>query len=60
MLDAKLNVKIADFGLARDVYERDYYRSENKKNKLPIRWMAPESITKGFYSSMTDVWSYGV
>jgi hypothetical protein len=56
-LDANLRVKVADFGLCRDVYERGYYKSDNKK-KLPIRWMAPESIEKGQYTSKSDVVSH--
>nr|KAG5702262.1 hypothetical protein BaRGS_030617 [Batillaria attramentaria] len=59
MLDDDLRVKVADFGLCRDVYEKGYYHSDNKK-KLPIRWMAIESIEKGTYSSKSDVWSLGV
>jgi proto-oncogene tyrosine-protein kinase Met len=60
MLDLDLTVKIADFGLSRDVYERDYYSSDNKKSKLPVKWMSPESLEKGTYNTKTDVWSYGV
>ncbi|XP_076468603.1 hepatocyte growth factor receptor-like [Babylonia areolata] len=59
MLDDKMRVKVADFGLCRDVYEKGYYHSDNKK-KLPIRWMPPESIEKGTYTSKSDVWSMGV
>ena len=36
-------VKIGDFGMARDVYETEYYRKEGK-GLLPVRWMAPESL----------------
>ncbi|KAK6175676.1 hypothetical protein SNE40_014078 [Patella caerulea] len=60
MLDTNLHVKVADFGLTKDVYEKGYYHSDNKKTKLPIRWMALESIEKGTYSSKSDVWSLGV
>ncbi|XP_048252880.1 hepatocyte growth factor receptor-like [Haliotis rufescens] len=59
MLNDNLRVKVADFGLCRDIYEKGYYSSDNKK-KLPIRWMAPESMERGSYSSKSDVWSLGV
>lgn len=54
-LDECMHVKVADFGLSRDIYERDYYSSDNRKNKLPVKWMAPESLEKGIYTSKTDV-----
>ncbi|ESO85164.1 hypothetical protein LOTGIDRAFT_130764, partial [Lottia gigantea] len=60
MLDDHFHVKVADFGLTRDIYEKGYYHSENKKTKLPIRWMAIESIERGTYSSKSDVWSLAV
>jgi proto-oncogene tyrosine-protein kinase Met len=60
MLDDHLVVKVADFGLSRDVYEREYYKCDNKKTELPVKWMAPESLEKGSYNTRTDVWSYGV
>jgi proto-oncogene tyrosine-protein kinase Met len=59
LLDANLSVKIADFGLSRDIYEKDYYRVRNVC-KIPIKWMSPESIEKHIYNTKTDVWSYGV
>ena len=59
MLDNEITAKISDFGLSKDVYETQYYYSESD-TKLPIRWMAPESLEKGIYNSKTDVWSYGI
>ena len=48
-------IKVADFGLSRDIYERDYYSCDNRKSKLPVKWMALESLEKGIYTSKTDV-----
>lgn len=48
-------VKVADFGLSRDIYESDYYSSDDRKAKLPVKWMALESLEKGIYSTKTDV-----
>ncbi|KAF6205305.1 hypothetical protein GE061_019475 [Apolygus lucorum] len=59
MVSADNVVKIGDFGMTRDVYETDYYR-KGDKGMLPIRWMAPESLNDGVFSSKTDVWSYGI
>lgn len=39
-------VKIADFGMSRNLYSKHYYRIEGRAI-LPIRWMAPESILQG-------------
>jgi len=50
-----MQVKVADFGLSRDIYERDYYSSDNRKSKLPVKWMALESLEKGIYNSKTDI-----
>ncbi|KAH8419619.1 hypothetical protein KR222_009886, partial [Zaprionus bogoriensis] len=52
-------MKIADFGLARDIQDTEYYR-KNTNGRLPIKWMAPESLQEKFYDSQSDVWSYGV
>lgn len=60
MLDENMTVKIADFGLSRDIYERDYYSSDNREIKLPVKWMAIESLENRTYDTKTDVWSYGV
>ncbi|KAF2358869.1 Fibronectin type III [Trinorchestia longiramus] len=52
-------VKIGDFGLARDIYKNDYYRKEGE-GMLPVRWMSPESLTDGVFTSHSDVWAFGV
>ncbi len=56
-----LQVKIGDFGLARDVYKNDYYRiGQNGDKCLPVRWMSPESLVDGVFTMQSDVWSFGV
>ena len=50
-----MNVKVADFGLSRDIYERDYYSCDNRKKRLPVKWMALESLEMGIFNAKTDV-----
>ena len=54
-LDDSMRAVVADFGLSRDIYESQYYSSNDKQAKLPIKWMAPESLEKSIYNSRTDV-----
>ncbi|KAL1022591.1 hypothetical protein UPYG_G00029640 [Umbra pygmaea] len=52
-------VKICDFGLARDIMHDNNYVSKGS-TFLPVKWMAPESIFDNMYTSLSDVWSYGI
>uniref|UniRef100_A0A673BV10 receptor protein-tyrosine kinase n=1 Tax=Sphaeramia orbicularis TaxID=375764 RepID=A0A673BV10_9TELE len=51
--------KICDFGLARDIRNDDSYIVQGNA-RLPVKWMAPESIFECVYTVQSDVWSYGV
>lgn len=59
MVAEDFTVKIGDFGMTRDIYETDYYR-KGGKGLLPVRWMAPESLKDGVFTTCSDVWSFGV
>ncbi|XP_062509692.1 insulin receptor-like isoform X2 [Corticium candelabrum] len=52
-------VKIGDFGMARDAYVSDYYRKRGR-GPMPVRWMAPESLQDGIFTTASDIWSYGI
>ncbi|XP_052237423.1 tyrosine-protein kinase Fer-like isoform X2 [Dreissena polymorpha] len=50
-------VKISDFGMSRE--EQEYTVSDGMK-QIPIKWTAPEALNYGKYTTMCDVWSYGI
>ncbi|KAF7249737.1 Macrophage-stimulating protein receptor [Varanus komodoensis] len=61
MLDETFTVKVADFGLARDVFDKEYYSvRRHRRAKLPVKWMALESLQTQKFTTKSDVWSFGV
>ncbi|XP_026209098.1 tyrosine-protein kinase receptor TYRO3 isoform X2 [Anabas testudineus] len=59
MLGDDLRVSVADFGLSKKIYSSDYYR-QRVAIRVPIKWMAMESLSESVYTTKTDVWSFGV
>lgn len=57
-IDEIQQIKITEFGLSEDIYVRPYFRqgSNGRESiKLPVKWMAPESLTDGVFSESSDV-----
>ncbi|KAH3786828.1 hypothetical protein DPMN_164940 [Dreissena polymorpha] len=50
-------VKISDFGMPR---EGQQYTLSDGMKQIPIKWTAPEALNYGKYTTMCDVWSYGI
>ena len=64
-IDGSNVIKVADFGLSEDMYCSNYFRRNSEDSvardeRLPIRWMAPESIENDRFDESTDVVSYTV
>ena len=56
-IDTNFLIKITDFGLSEDVFEKNYFRQGSREEvvKLPVKWMAPESLSDGHFSEKSDV-----
>ncbi|XP_034545156.1 macrophage colony-stimulating factor 1 receptor [Notolabrus celidotus] len=59
LLTNRREAKICDFGLARDIMNDSNYVVKGNA-RLPVKWMAPESIFECVYTVQSDVWSYGI
>ena len=56
-IDGKWVIRVSDFGLSESLnYSKDYIRQiKDKEIKLPVKWMAPESLYEGLFSEKSDV-----
>uniref|UniRef100_A0A8C4WY39 receptor protein-tyrosine kinase n=1 Tax=Eptatretus burgeri TaxID=7764 RepID=A0A8C4WY39_EPTBU len=59
MLHEDMVVCVADFGLSKKIYSGDYYR-QGQISKMPVKWIALESMADRLYTTKSDVWAYGV
>ncbi|CAG12318.1 unnamed protein product, partial [Tetraodon nigroviridis] len=59
VIDDSMQVKISDNALARDLFPMDYHCLGDNENR-PVRWMALESLLHNDFSSLSDVWAFGV
>lgn len=58
-LDETFTAKVADFGMARDIYDKEYYSiQDHKRVKLPVKWMAIESLQTQKFTIKSDVVSF--
>eukprot|EP00052_Salpingoeca_macrocollata_P017182 m.139262 g.139262 ORF g.139262 m.139262 type:complete len:900 (-) comp20301_c0_seq1:77-2776(-) len=53
-------VKIADFGLSRQLEDESQYYRVQSKQMLPFKWMAVECFNTRTFTTASDVWAFGV
>lgn len=54
-----MTVCVADFGLSKKIYSGDYYR-QGRIAKMPVKWIAIESLADRVYTSKSDVVGTGL
>ncbi|XP_072042619.1 uncharacterized protein [Amphiura filiformis] len=59
LVGKELVVKMSDFGMAEDIYMREYKRMAPER-KRPVKWVSLETNTTGRCSIKSDVWSFGI
>ncbi|XP_047515224.1 uncharacterized protein LOC125056236 [Pieris napi] len=60
LIDKKRSLKLADFGMARELDEEESTYMTCRKGLFPVLWMAPESLKEGVFSLASDIWATGV
>lgn len=59
LIDYNKVVKVCDFGLSRDIFNDNHYKKLTN-GKLPLKWMAIESLRDRMFTTQSDVWSFGI
>ncbi|XP_051880588.1 tyrosine-protein kinase Mer isoform X2 [Pristis pectinata] len=59
MLQTDMTVCVADFGLSKKIYSGDYYR-QGRIAKMPVKWIALESLADRVFTVKSDVWAFGI
>ncbi|CAF5050309.1 unnamed protein product [Rotaria magnacalcarata] len=51
-------IKLTNSAMASEQFQLHYCRINHIQ--LPVRWMAPESISSNEFTSQSDIWSFGI
>ena len=61
LINKRLECKVADFGLCVEMLNgEDHVVIQDATERIPVRWTAMEALNNGRWSSLSDVWSFGV
>ncbi|XP_076803976.1 ephrin type-A receptor 4-A-like [Clavelina lepadiformis] len=60
LVNSELVCKVSDFGLSRTLENDPHATYTTQGGKIALRWTAPECIRYRQFTSLSDVWSYGI